>query len=238
MGVSDTIVLLHGFTQTGASWAPVIAALGERYRALNLDLPGHGMAGERRPISFEDCVADLTALPPERFALCGYSLGGRVALRAALDLPDRIERLTLISASPGIADDTARAERREEDEALAAELESMSIEDFASRWAAQPLFEDQPPDVAATAHADRLRNDPSALATALRGLGSGTMEPLHDRLAELTIPVTLVAGERDTKYLTIAEEMAASIPRAELAVVPGAGHAAHLERPEEVAALL
>lgn len=231
-------LLLHGFTHTGASWAGVMAELGERYRALAPDLRGHGAAAGRRPIAFGACVEDVAAVAPERFVLAGYSMGGRVALHVALALPTRVERLVLVGASPGISDPDERRRRREADEALARELERSTIEELARRWAAQPLLADQPAHVGRAAHADRLRNDPAALAAALRGIGTGAMEPLWGRLPELAMPVVLVAGERDAKFRAIASRMAATIPRAQVVVVPGAGHAAHLEAPDAVARTL
>ena len=136
----------------------------------------------------------------------------------------------LVGASPGIADPAERAARRAADDALADRIETLDIEAFAREWGAQPLFAGQPPRVAAGAHADRLRNTPAGLAAALRGLGTGVMEPLWDRLPELAIPVTLVVGERDEKFRALAEAMLERLPNAQLVVVPGAGHAAQLER--------
>src|SRR5919204_3953194 len=230
----STIVLLHGFTQTGASWAPVAAALGERYRPLAPDIRGHRSAGEKRPITMGVCVRDIAEAAPEHSALAGYSMGGRLALEVALALPDRVERLALIGATPGIEDPAERARRRDDDERMAGEIEASSIDAFARHWADQPVLAGQPPEVRAAAHADRLRSTPSGLAAALRGIGTGVMTPLWDRLGELSMPVVLMAGERDAKFVAIAERMAAAIPRAELVVVPGAGHAAHLEAPELV----
>ncbi len=146
-----------------------------------------------------------------------------------------MERLILVGASPGLADEQERAARRAADDALADRIETLEIEAFAREWGAQPLFADQPARVAAGAHADRLRNTPQGLAAALRGLGTGVMEPLWDRLPELHIPVTLVVGERDEKFSALAERMLARLPDARLVVVAGAGHAAHLEAPGAVA---
>jgi 2-succinyl-6-hydroxy-2,4-cyclohexadiene-1-carboxylate synthase len=248
--VRPRLVLLHGFTQTRQSWRRTAAALGDRFHVLAPDLPGHGQAANR-PASFPACAAYVRALaadPPAaiaarrrgapRFTLCGYSMGGRIALYTALALGQRVERLVLVGASPGLADPAERAARRAADEALAARIEAIGIEAFAREWGAQPLFAGQPERVAAAAHADRLRNTPAGLAAALRGLGTGVMEPLWDRLGELAMPVTLVVGERDGKFRAIAERMAAAIPAARLEVVPGTGHAVQLERPDAVARVI
>ena len=233
------LVLLHGFTQTGRSWAPVAAALGqERYKCFAPDLPGHGDAAHRRPATFAAVTAYLTALKPARFALCGYSMGGRLALHAALALPHRIDRLTLIGASPGVADEAERAARRRADEELARSIELGGLESFVDEWGGLPLFASQPPAVAAAARADRLRNTPDGLAAALRGMGTGVMEPLWDGLGELRMPVTLIAGEHDEKFRRLAEQMAARIPHASVVVIGGAGHAPQLERPGFVADVL
>jgi 2-succinyl-6-hydroxy-2,4-cyclohexadiene-1-carboxylate synthase len=180
-------------------------------------------------------IDDVASLAPARFTLVGYSQGGRIALHAALALPERVERLALIGASPGIDDPAERAARRAADEALAGEIESHSIEDFATRWADTPVLAGQPPEVRAAAHADRLRSTPAGLAGALRGLGAGALPALWGRLGELEMPVVVLAGERDEKFRALGEQMARAIPRARLVVVPGVGHAVHLEAPERVA---
>ena len=233
------LVLLHGFTQTRQSWRRTVLALGGRYRALAPDLPGHGQA-VHRTASFAACDAYLRALPPagEPFVLAGYSMGGRVALHAALALGIRLRALVLVGASPGLADPAERAARREADEGLAARIEAVGVEAFAREWGAQPLFAGQPPRVAAAALADRLRNTPAGLARALRGLGTGAMPPLWDRLGELDLPVTLVAGERDAKFRALAEAMAGRLPASRVVGVPGTGHAPQREAPDAVARLL
>jgi|SRR5579875_148332 len=234
-----TLLLLHGFTHTGASWAQVVGALGESYRALTPDIRGHGSAADRQPVSLEAVLADLAELAPEQpITLVGYSMGGRIALHCALAMPERVRRLVLIGASPGLADPGERAARRRADERLARELEASTIEAFARRWASTPVLAGLPPEALERAHADRLRNTPAGLARALRGLGTGALPALWGRLGELSMPVTLVVGERDRKFRAIAERMAPAIPRARLEVVAGAGHAVHLEAPRRLAALL
>jgi 2-succinyl-6-hydroxy-2,4-cyclohexadiene-1-carboxylate synthase len=233
--MAPTVLFLHGFTNTGASWDPVIAALGERYRAIAPDIRGHGSASAARPVTLDAVIGDLAGLAPDRFTLVGYSQGGRIALHAALALPERVERLVLIGASPGIDDPVERAERRAADEALAREIAGSSIEDFAARWAATPVLAGQPQSVRDAAHADRLRNTPAGLAAALRGLGTGALPPLWDRLGELAPPVVLIVGERDEKFQAVGARMAREIARVTVLVVPGVGHAVHLEAPERVA---
>jgi 2-succinyl-6-hydroxy-2,4-cyclohexadiene-1-carboxylate synthase len=233
-----TLVFLHGFTQTRQSWRRTVAALGGRYRALTPDLPGHGQAAERRPASFAACAAYVRALAHDEFMLVGYSMGGRIALFTALMLREHVRRLVLVGVSPGIADAAEREERRRADEALAERIEAVGIDAFAVEWGAQELFAGQDARVAAAAHADRLRNTPAGLAAALRGLGTGVMPPLWDRLGELTMPVTLIVGERDAKFRAIAGRMAPAIRDCRVEVVDGAGHAAHLEQPEIAAAAL
>jgi 2-succinyl-6-hydroxy-2,4-cyclohexadiene-1-carboxylate synthase len=233
-----TLVLLHGFTHTAASWDPVRSELGERYRALAPDIRGHGAASAREPVTLESAIADLRELDPGPFTLVGYSMGGRLALHLALGAPERVERLVLIGASPGLGDPAEREARRLADERLAGELEHSSIERFAERWAATPVLAGQPDSVREAARRDRLRSSPAGLARALRGLGTGALPPVSERLGELSMPVVLVVGQRDSKFQAIAVQMRATIPEATLEVVRGAGHAVHLEAPRRVAAII
>jgi 2-succinyl-6-hydroxy-2,4-cyclohexadiene-1-carboxylate synthase len=234
-GAGPPVVLVHGFTQTLRSWDPLAARLAERRRVRRVDLPGHGGSADVI-LDFVETVAALAATGG-RAAYAGYSLGGRLCLRLALDRPDLVTAMALVGASPGLADPSERAARRQADEALAATIERDGTEAFLDRWLAQPLFSrlrPLPADVAA-----RRANRPAGLAAALRLLGTGAQEPLWDRLGQVACPVLVVAGADDAKFAAVARRMAAAVgPAAEVALVPGAGHAAHLERPAEVAALV
>jgi 2-succinyl-6-hydroxy-2,4-cyclohexadiene-1-carboxylate synthase len=238
--MAETVVLLHGFAGTRHGWDQVAERLHpERYRPLALDLRGHGDARDARPITFAAVAADVAAAAPERFVLCGYSLGGRVALHVALAHPQRVSRLVLVASTAGIDDPALRAERRAADVSLADDTERGSIEAFADRWMHQPLFAGTPPAAAAHWRADILRNDPAALAAVLRGLGAGAMDPLWDRLGELDgMPVTIIAGERDGRYAAIGRRLAGALPGGRLLLVPGAGHGLPREAPQAVAAAI
>lgn len=234
------MVLLHGFAGSGASWDAVRAAAGgEAYPALAPDLRGHGACASVRPVDLDGCVADVLAVLPDRpVGLAGYSLGGRVALHVALAAPGRVERLVLVATTAGIEGEQERRARRAADDALAARLLEDGLDAFASRWSAQALFADDPPEVRAAQEAEVRGGDARGLAAALRGLSPGLVPAVWDRLRELTIPVDLVVGERDVKYRAIAGRLAAAVPDARLHVVPAAGHGLLRETPEAVAGVL
>ncbi|HEY8394287.1 MAG TPA: 2-succinyl-6-hydroxy-2,4-cyclohexadiene-1-carboxylate synthase [Thermaerobacter sp.] len=242
-GDGEPIVLLHGFTGSTATWEAQREALARLGPVIAVDLVGHGRSGAPAGVDryrMERCVADLLTLFDRlglrRLRLVGYSMGGRVALHVALAAPERIGALVLESASPGIADPAARAERRRQDEALAARIEREGIEAFVRYWESLPLFATQrhlPEGVRERLRAQRLANRPHGLANSLRGMGAGAQEPLWARLPELHLPVLLVVGELDARYVGIAQEMVGLLPAARLAVVPGAGHTVHLERPAD-----
>jgi len=170
-----------------------------------------------------------------RGAWIGYSMGGRIALHLALQAPALVESLVLVGATAGIDDPIDRATRRETDEGLAASIERTGVEAFLDGWLAQPLFATLDP--AAAGRASRSTNTSAVLASHLRCLGTGTQQPLWHRLHELAMPVLVVAGELDHKFATLGRRLVGSIgTNAELAVVPDAGHACHLERPDAFAA--
>ncbi len=233
----EDLVLLHGFAGTRRTWDGVLAHLdGERYRPLALDLPGHGeLSDAAERIDLQSCVASVLERSPRRFALCGYSMGGRIALHIAMLAPERLSRLVLVASGPGIEDRDERARRRVADRALADEIERGSIDDFVERWCAQPMFAADPPEVQALARADYRRNRPAALAAALRGLGQGEIHPLWTRLPELATPIVVVAGDRDEKFQEIAWKMVEGIAGGRLRLIVG-GHRLPLESPEAVAA--
>lgn len=228
-GHGPRLVLVHGFTQTGRSWGPVGADLARDHEVVRVDAPGHGRSGSTMVDMVEG--ARLIGEACGTAAYLGYSMGARLCLHLALARPDRVKALVLVGGTAGIERLDARIARRREDEALALELEQVGVPEFLRRWLGRPLFAGL--DESATGMNTRLENTVAGLASSLRLAGTGAQEPLWARLSALDMPVLAVAGERDEAFSLRAEAMATAIgPRAEVATVPGAGHAAHLEAPE------
>jgi 2-succinyl-6-hydroxy-2,4-cyclohexadiene-1-carboxylate synthase len=227
------VVLVHGFTQTGASWDGIAGVLrDDGYDVVAPTLPGHG---GNPPADLTTTAAQLAAdHGPATWV--GYSMGARACLHVALGHPSAVERLVLLGATAGIDDPAERNARRHRDELLATRIEVIGVERFVEEWLAQPMFERVPADAGGGAEARTRDNTVAGLAGALRLAGTGAQAPLWDRVHEigvLGIPTLVLAGELDGKFKVLATRLADSIgPSAHTEWVPGAGHAAHLERPD------
>jgi 2-succinyl-6-hydroxy-2,4-cyclohexadiene-1-carboxylate synthase len=227
-GSGSRLVLLHGFGQTCRCWGPVAARLAGRHEVVRLDLPGHGGSGA--VAADLPATGRLVAEAGGAAILVGYSMGGRMALHAATEAPETVRALVLVGATPGIEDDAARTERRERDEALAARIRAEGVGWFVDWWLAQPMFAGLP--TAARFEDERRRNSAEGLSRSLELAGTGSQRPLWSALPGFEVPVLVMAGEDDARYAAIARRMAAEIgANADVALVPGAGHSAHLEQP-------
>jgi len=227
LGEGPRVVLVHGFTQTGATWAPIAEDLAADHQVVLVDLPGHGeSAGVRADLV---AAAVLVGESGGRAVYAGYSLGARIALHLALTRPHLVRGLVVQSGTAGIVDAAERAARRLADEVLAEEIERDGVELFLERWLRQAMFASLTPDAAALDQ--RRTNTAAGLASSLRLMGTGTQEPLWGRLGELSMPVLVRWGGDDRKYAELGRRMARGIRGAEHEEVAGHGHAAHLEDP-------
>lgn len=243
-GSGPPLLLLHGFTGSVATWKPFRHAW-RGFTLIAVDLLGHGRSDSPdawQRYSADHCVADLLAvldaLAVQRTSVLGYSMGGRIALHLAVAAPERVWALVLEGSSPGIEDARERAARRESDWALAEAVERDGVMAFVDRWQELPLFASQARLPEAARHSlrrQRLRNNPIGLANSLRGMGVGVQQPLWADLPKLAAPTLLLVGAEDHKYRCLAHRMATLMPNARAVVVPGAGHAVHLEQPETFA---
>jgi len=239
-GEGSPLLLIHGFTGNRDAWNHLRPLLGSRFRVLAPDLPGHGESPLIEDTTFQGTVDQLLALLDatgvERVDIAGYSLGARVALALCLRAPERVGRLVLESGSPGLRRRRERGERRRDDAALAEVIERDGLEAFVRRWEALPLFEGLrglPEPLRTGLHERRLSHRPEALARSLRALSLGAQPSYWARLWTVRAPTLLLTGRRDEKFTGIARAMAAEMPLVWGHVFPGAGHAPHLESPEE-----
>ncbi len=241
-GRGPALVLLHGFTGSGHGMAEIAQSLEQDYETLALDLPGHGQStGLVRPDTdgFDECVDDLVATLESaghhRAHWLGYSMGARLALGCAVRHPGSVASLVLLGGRAGIVDPVERATRRRQDAVLAARIESVGIETFVDEWLAQPMFATlrrRGARFLAELRRQRISNSARGLADSLRRLGPGAQPPLFDALPRVDVPVLLVAGALDRKFVALAHDLAGRLPRAEMCEIADAGHAAHLEQPE------
>ncbi len=247
-GTGPVARLVHGFTGDRTTMHGLATELAPCRTVVTVDLVGHGDSGAPEDVALytmsaavEQLDAVLDDLAADTIDLVGYSLGGRVALSFATNRVSRLRTLTLIGASPGLLGEEAAA-RRAADAELASELEEHGIEAFVDRWMALPMWRSLERRIGPAAweasRRQRLRGSVTGLANSLRGMGTGAMPPLHDRLGSIAVPTLLVVGAEDTKFREIAQLMAARLPAATLAVIPDAGHAAHLEQPDLTAAAI
>ena len=227
--VRPAVVFVPGFMQRGDAWRQVAERVGTRYPSACV---------EPRGATLQTRLHELAGRLPPEVVLVGYSMGGRLALHAALRRPRELAALVLVGASAGIEDEALRVERRAADERLAGWIEGRSIEEVVDAWERLPIFATQSPELREALRPGRLSHDPVELPSLLRTAGQGAMPPVWERLPELTCPALLVAGEADDAYVAAAHRMADLLPRGRARLVPGAGHAPHLEDPDAFSRLL
>ena len=241
-GEGAPVMLVHGFGGSSKAWGEAaLAGMARSHRTLAVDLHGHGASED--PVGpdrlgleavLDDLERVLDAAGVDSCPWVGYSMGGRLTLAAALLRPERVERMVLESASPGLVGDHERRVRRDLDEKLARRIVEEGVDSWVEAWEGSPLFASRAPLAPAVREAFlalRRANRPGSLAAWLRALGVGTQPSFWGRLSELRVPALLVTGAEDSKYSELARRMVLQIPGARHAVVPGSGHTVHLEAP-------
>lgn len=240
------VVFLHGFGGSGASWQPVLRMLSPSIRTYCPAISGH-----ERPFdsavetllsgSFEAearrLLQDIQSQQVDGGLVVGYSLGARLALSMLCLEPERFAGAILMGVNPGLADDSQREARAQCDESWAMLARTMPLQTFFDRWEAQPLFERQrllPPEVMGHQRSIRqtLRGD--WLSDALLHLSLSRMPDYSRLVATLRIPVRVLAGEYDLKFVALSKQLAPQFQRGEFRSVSNSGHNVVLERPDIV----
>lgn len=237
-----TIVFLHGFLGSRHDFQSVTDLLPKSIESLCLDLPGHGRSIHLPhptytfPGAADFVLAQIVHLTKP--ALYGYSMGGRLALYLALNYPDRFSHLFLESASPGLITEPDRAARRSQDAKLATDLQA-DFPAFLDRWYRTDLFQTlrhHPtfPNILQR----RQTNNPIELARSLQSMGTGSQPSLWETLKTAQLPIDLIVGTQDPKFLALNQKIVSYCPTATLNIISGVGHNAHAEDPKTIALLL
>ncbi|MBW1740869.1 MAG: 2-succinyl-6-hydroxy-2,4-cyclohexadiene-1-carboxylate synthase [Deltaproteobacteria bacterium] len=236
------LVFLHGFMGRAADWADIVTSFSDEYLCIAVDLPGHGKTvvnGGTENYKMENCAARLIRFMDElklsKCDLVGYSMGGRLALYLAVHFPERLGKVVIESASPGLKTEQERQVRIAHDEKLAHSLDANPLEQFLTQWYDQPLFASLKKDRERfrKLYESRLDNDKVGLSLSLRMMGSGAQPSLWGELYKVKVPVLLIVGEKDDKFQKIGWEMAAKCKMASLCVISDAGHNVHFDNSEE-----
>lgn len=247
-GSGPPIVLLHGFAGNISTWEYFVEKALNEYTLIAVDLLGHGATDspkEKDRYSVEKSIEDFTCILDklhfDRACWLGYSMGGRIALAAAALNPKKCDCLVIESASPGLKSREERENRVRSDNALADLIEEKGVDAFVDYWEQQPLFASQKLlslETRDQIRHQRLKNNVRGLANTLRAAGTGAQPAVHHLLPTLKIPVLCIAGESDAKFTSIAREMGDLLPNVNVSIIPGAGHAPHLEKPKEFAEIV
>ena len=240
-GDGPPILTIHGFTGNMSTWDYFSRVARSEYSVISLDMLGHGISDTPEnpelyslEITVRVLAELLDILSIQRVHWLGYSMGGRIALAAAILLSERTLSVTLESASPGLHTLDERAARIYSDEMLADKLETEGMVAFVDYWESLPLWASQtrlPEDVRQKLRLQRLMGSPTGFANSLRGIGTGAQPSFHGLLPGLQVPTLFIAGEEDEKSVSIAQEMHCTVARSQLRIVQESGHVVHLEKP-------
>lgn len=253
-GSGAPLLLIHGWGMHGGMWGDMVAQLAENFCVQVVDLPGHGFSGKgegRRgqgdapvlplslpssPFPIDYIVAELSAKFEEPLILCGWSLGGQIALRWAQLEPHKIQRVVLVSSTPCFVkkdgwDCAMAADTLAGFAASVLENHAQTLRRF---LALQVRGSDHERELLASLRAalfSRGEPDLDALKIGLEILRDSDQRAA---LQDIVQPTLVIAGERDTLTPYGASEyMAATLPNARLASIKGAAHAPFLSHPEQ-----
>ena len=229
VGAGERVALLHGFTQTKESWFHLASNLSSKFEIIAIDLPNHG---DSIDISFNlETGAHAIVEIADVATYIGYSLGARFCLTAALAHREKVKRLVLISGTAGIEDKVDRQTRIATDEDLANHIEQIGVPQFITEWLAQPMFAGLSGQN--SQRELRLGNTAIGLSSSLRLCGAGKQQPSWSRLSELEMPVLVIAGADDSKFVAVAKRLVDGIgDNAQLRIIAHSGHSPHLEQPK------
>jgi pimeloyl-ACP methyl ester carboxylesterase len=239
-GAGPPLVLVHGFACGWRMWRSQLRAFGTRYRTIAYDQRGHGRSAApddaarySETIMADDLAALIRGLGAAPAHVVGLSLGGAVALQAAVRHPGLLASLTVADGGSG-SDDPAAARRRAAE--WVARARTGGIDAHVAAMLATPFVETYLAHGGrrARCHIELLVRQHPAHGLSHVLLGSAARQPFYDRgpaLAALAVPTLVLCGELDRVCRGPADFLAKAIPGARLRLLPGVGHMSCLEAP-------
>jgi len=223
-GHGPVVLLTHGFAASSRMFGHTVAALATDHTVVVWDQLGHGRSDAPDDpavysvaASVEAMLALLDGVGAERAVLLGHSLGGYLSLELALAHPARVRALVLVDTGPGYRSDRGRAGWNELADGYARSLEERGLAGL-------------PAGAELDAHEHRSAR---GLALAARGVLRQADAHVIECLSSIGAPALVVVGEHDAPFRKGADHLAANLPEATLAVIPGAGHAPPVTHPEQ-----
>jgi 3-oxoadipate enol-lactonase len=239
VGRGEPVVLVHGLADDHRAWRRVVAPLMLSRRVVLYDLRGHGGSplGDDADGSLGQLGADLVRVLDdariERATIAGFSLGGTIAMRVAIDAPDRVTALALIGTSSRV---NSAARGWYEERAALAENDDPELRATLDKDT-EDVYRNRPEEIEAGLRIRReSTSDPGGFANACRAMASLNESPLDPELGAISVPTVLVAGDADQHCPPRASEIIAEqISGSTLQVLDDTGHPLPVERPDEVA---
>jgi pimeloyl-ACP methyl ester carboxylesterase len=223
-GSGTPLLLTHGYSSTAAMWQGQIAALSKNHKLVLWDMRGHGQSdypddpkAYSEALTVADMAALLDAVGANSAIVGGLSLGGYMSLAFYRAHPGRVRALLIIDTGPGFKKDDAREawNRRAQETADRFEREGLAVLKTLSR------------ERSSVTH-----RDAAGLARAARGMLTQRDARVIEFLPDIKVPSLVVVGADDAPFLAASDYMAAKIPGAKKAVIPGAGHAVNIDQPQ------
>lgn len=238
------VLMLHGFMGSENVFEHLIDKLSAFCNPITIDLAGHGKTeslAEPKFYSAERQVQQLQSiirrLQFNDFYLYGYSMGGRLAFQMMVSYPDLFSGVIIESSHCGIDSKAERENRQKLDEQRAKEIEE-DFKKFIHDWMNMSLFRHTSDDMKSMYKKVMEAQNPKTLSASLRGFGAGVMPSVCDKIGGFSLPLTLIAGDMDQKYVEKMTAIHELTDNSNLQVVKNAGHRVHADQPEELINIL
>ncbi len=238
------LLMLHGFMGSGNAFSHLIAPLSEFCNPLTIDLAGHGKTETPADESLftterqiNQVLSILNRISFDNLFLYGYSMGGRLAFQLAGNHPEYFKGAIIESAHCGIQDEDERDQRRELDFKRAEKIRT-DFKNFLDEWLKMPLFTTDKDD-----HSEHYFNimkeqNPKLLSVSLQQFGAGVMPSVCEKLKQIDLPVHLIAGENDKKYVKLLSSTSELNQNFTFHKAPDSGHRVHIDRPKVLLSLI